>query len=295
MENNDEIRKAGDYEITHSIHIGDRELVMGENSKAEDGQFYFVGDCTRNELFERFENCLISNDFLELADIFSKRLQEQVQKLKDEREKTHSAEMITSVMCCPGSERGNYKDKVIVIKPSVLRPEYRSAVYQLYLATGGNGLNPGGMGTAAYCTNLYTGKRTRFERYDVAGIIKPEQFPAWAKERLSVVREIENTPHCFEYNHLHFVPVGNIPKGIDLKQTTENIKSDRDMGFSKYKWAEQTYSHEDFYKASGSSNADVFKCLENGKNYLPGENELFEYMGDIQKHEKNKNRKEPER
>ena len=33
MENNDEIRKAGDYEITHSIHIGDRELVMGENRR----------------------------------------------------------------------------------------------------------------------------------------------------------------------------------------------------------------------------------------------------------------------
>ena len=58
MENNDEIRKAGDYEITHSIHIGDRELVMGENSKAEDGQFYFIGDCTRNDLFERFENAV---------------------------------------------------------------------------------------------------------------------------------------------------------------------------------------------------------------------------------------------
>lgn len=46
-----EIRKAGDYEITHSIHIGDRELVLGENLNAEGGNFYLAAYCKINGLF----------------------------------------------------------------------------------------------------------------------------------------------------------------------------------------------------------------------------------------------------
>ena len=295
MKNDDEIRKAGDYEIIHSIHIGDKELVMGENLNDKDGHFYLVGECTRNELFEQFENCLVSNDFLELAEIFSQRLQQQVQELKNERGKTHSDEMITKDMCCHNSEQENYKDKVIVIKPSALRPEYRNAVHQLYFATGGNGINPKGMGAAVFCTNLYTGKRTRFERYHIAGIVKPELFPPWAKERLSLIKEFENTPHSFEYNGKHFVSIGRLPVNFDFNNFLENMKSDFELGLSKYGWAKHKYSPEDFHKASRGPNDDIFKCFENGKNYLPGENELFEYTGKVQQKEKSKNHKEMER
>lgn len=194
MKNSDEIRKAGNYEILYSMHIGDKEIVMGEDPEADNGQIYFVGNCERNELFERFDNCFVSNDFLELAEIFSKRLQEQVQKLKAEREKTGQIEVVTKDMCCPGSGKENYKDKVVVINPSVLRPEYRNAAHQLYLATNGNGLTPKALGTGVFCTNLYTGKRTCFRRYDIAGIIKPENLPSWAKERLNHIKKIENIP-----------------------------------------------------------------------------------------------------
>ena len=45
---------------------------------------------------------------------------------------------------------------------------------------------------------------------------------------------------------------------------------------------------------------DVFKCYENGKLYVPGENELFEYTGkyrslDSVDQQKKKSRKEVER
>jgi hypothetical protein len=33
------------------------------------------------------------------------------------------------------------------------------------------------------CTNLHTGKSTRYERMDVMGEIKPERLPEWAKEK----------------------------------------------------------------------------------------------------------------
>ena len=36
----DEKRMAGDYEITHSVHIGDKEIVIGEDLDNKDGYFY---------------------------------------------------------------------------------------------------------------------------------------------------------------------------------------------------------------------------------------------------------------
>lgn len=78
-----ETRKAGEYEITQSIQIGDKELVMGENMQDKDGNFYFVADYIRNDLFAVYENCMLSGDFIEIAEIYSKRIQTQIQKLKD--------------------------------------------------------------------------------------------------------------------------------------------------------------------------------------------------------------------
>ena len=42
------------------------------------------------------------------------------------------------------------------------------------------------------------------------------------------------------------------------------------------------YSYDDFYAVSNAPTADVFRCLETGRNYIPGENELFGYEGEFQ-------------
>ena len=46
------------------------------------------------------------------------------------------------------------------------------------------------------------------------------------------------------------------------------------MGKNKIDW-----SYEAFYSACGNITCDVFKCLDNGKLYMPGSNELFLYKG----------------
>ncbi len=57
------------------------------------------------------------------------------------------------------------------------------------------------------------------------------------------------------------------------------MASDFSLGISAYNWKKNdaVYSIDTFYAASGGSIADIFKCLENGKLYVPGENELFRY------------------
>ena len=51
-----------------------------------------------------------------------------------------------------------------------------------------------------YGTCLADGKRARWERYDVLGVIKPEKMPDWAKEAVDAIRKQEKAkkPHSKE-------------------------------------------------------------------------------------------------
>ena len=40
----DEIRKAGDYTIIQTMQIGEKELVIGENMNAADGNYYMTAN-----------------------------------------------------------------------------------------------------------------------------------------------------------------------------------------------------------------------------------------------------------
>ena len=53
--------------------------------------------------------------------------------------------------------------------------------------TGGFGASANSRGSAVFCTNLHTGKNTRFERMDVMGEVKPECMPDWAKEKIAAM------------------------------------------------------------------------------------------------------------
>lgn len=78
----------------------------------------------------------------------------------------------------------------------------------------------------------------------------------------------------FEYNGYTFRPLGD--KNMSFEAACRRISSDRELGMSTYEWSKgEKYNYEAFYKASGNSLSDLFLCLENGKVYIPGNNELF--------------------
>ena len=64
---------------------------------------------------------------------------------------------------------------------------------------------------------------------------------------------------------------------VSADYAMRHITSDRDLGMSKYGWQKHPYSYEGFYKAAKNSSSDLFKCVKNGKVYIPGEKELFLY------------------
>ena len=87
----------------------------------------------------------------------------------------------------------------------------------------------------------------------------------------------------FEYQGYHFEAVGILPEGIEGKDLVAQTRSNTELHLSTYHTEDfPKYSYDDFYAVSNAPTADVFRCLEIGRNYIPGENELFGYEGEFQ-------------
>ena len=195
MADNVEKRMAGDFEIIHSMRIGDREIVLGENPAGTDDERYMCAFSTENGLFASYTEVMVSNDYPELIRLFGERVADQAEKtriaLNGPKIQGIPNEPITAEGCEIFSHQHDLKGKVVVIKPEILRREYRRATCQLQLCTGGFGASPNSRGSACFCTELYSGKTSRFERSDILGTIEPEKLPEWAKHYLEVVRQAE--------------------------------------------------------------------------------------------------------
>ena len=195
MADNEEKRMAGDFEIIHSMRIGDREIVLGENPAGTGDERYMCAFSTENGLFASYTEVMVSHDYPELVKLFGERVAEQAEKtriaLNGPKIQGIPNEPITAEGCEIIGHQHDLKGKVVVIKPEILRPEYRRATSQLQLCTGGFGASPNSRGSACYCTELYSGKTSRFERSDILGTIAPENLPKWAKHYLEIVRQAE--------------------------------------------------------------------------------------------------------
>lgn len=87
----------------------------------------------------------------------------------------------------------------------------------------------------------------------------------------------------FAYQGYHFEAVGVLPEGIEGKNLVAQTRSNTELHLSTYHTEDfPKYSYDDFYAVSNAPTADVFRCLETGHNYIPGENELFGYEGEFQ-------------
>ena len=178
-------RMAGDYEVIHVFHIGDKEIVIGENIEADDDERYMCAFCEKNEIMERYSDVIASDDFCEVAKLYADRLSEQAEKTRQATFKPKFQGIDTTPLtvadCTPITADDYIKGKLIVIKHDALRQEYRMSTHQLKICTGGFGSHPHSRGSACFCVDLYSGQHSRFEREDVLGTVTEEQLPQWAK------------------------------------------------------------------------------------------------------------------
>ena len=100
-------------------------------------------------LFASYTEIMVSNDYPELVRLFGERVAEQAEKtriaLNGPKIQGIPNAPITAEGCEVISYQDDLKGKVVVIKPEVLRREYRRATSQLQLCTGGFGAPPKGV------------------------------------------------------------------------------------------------------------------------------------------------------
>ena len=181
----EDLKKAGDYTITQAIHIGDKIIVMGENPDAAEEMYYMVSYCERNDIFAVYRDVEVGRNYLEIAGIFAKRLQEQIEKTAAELKNENCPHsIITSDMCVKNSYSEPWEGKILVVKPECLRGEYRTASHQIIRCVGGNGSSPKGHGFSIFGKRFVAEGTVRFGRTDIMGILKEECYPAWLKEAI---------------------------------------------------------------------------------------------------------------
>lgn len=188
-------RMAGPYEITHAIHIGDREIVLGESPADTEGVPYMCAYCEANDIIASYYDSVGGEDYAEIVGIFGERIKEQAErtqeKLRQERLDGEQSILVTEKDCTLITSEDDLNNQVVVIRADVLRPEYRSARYQLRLCTGGFGASPHSRGSACYCKDLVTGKDSRFERRDILGVMEPDELPQWVYDGLAAIKQAE--------------------------------------------------------------------------------------------------------
>lgn len=180
--------KVSGYTILQSIHLGDVGLVMGENLDADFR--YICGEYINNGLIEGITSCMVSNDYLELLDLYEQRVRTQLDKVMSNRT---GFGPITSEMYEPIKASDSIKGKVVVINGNNLYRECQTPEHLLFFAVGGFGTHPNSRGSAVFAKNLYTKEELRLERQDIIGIMPKEQVPFWAKDNLdSIMKDFKD-------------------------------------------------------------------------------------------------------
>lgn len=188
-----EKRMAGEYEIVQAISVGPTEIVLGYSPQNEDLP-YMTAFCTQNELFTAYQHCIADDSYPHILGIFSERMTDAVKELErqlsaenkaavDNRPYNHQ-KCLSTDQCNLVPHADDLHQKVVIIKPDVLKPEYQLATRQLYLCTGGFGASPNSRGSACFCTSLFSGKHSRFERSDILATLEADAVPKWAQEKL---------------------------------------------------------------------------------------------------------------
>ena len=131
----EETRKIGDYSVKYSMYIGHKDIALGENPNADKDERYMCCFVETNAIFERYSGVLVSDDFAEIAKVFGQRVADAAEEIIQENERACQEvgmnEELTTNSCKPISYEDSIENKVVVVKGSILRPEFRHANHQL--------------------------------------------------------------------------------------------------------------------------------------------------------------------
>ena len=136
----EETRKIGDYSVKYSMYIGHKDIALGENPNADKDERYMCCFVETNAIFERYSGVLVSDDFAEIAKVFGQRVADAAEEIIQENERACQEvginEELMAESCAPVSYKDSIENKVVVVKGSILRPEFRHGNHQLLRRAG---------------------------------------------------------------------------------------------------------------------------------------------------------------
>lgn len=118
MEN--EKRKVGDYTVLCAVNIGSREIILAENEQDSNGERFLCCYGERNDIFEKFTECAVGDDYIDAALFFAERIKQDAERFRAEVEKLDiPVTVITQADCIPDHYKNDINGKIIAINPAM--------------------------------------------------------------------------------------------------------------------------------------------------------------------------------
>ena len=102
--------------------------------------------------------------------------------VKDARKAWNELGLYDKTHC---SDEENYEDRVLILRPSIFKDEFKKPEFQLFYATCGNGCNPNASGTKVFGFFIADGEETNYRRGDFIGVMAENLIPDWAKAKIN--------------------------------------------------------------------------------------------------------------
>ena len=195
MQRKDGKEYAGEYEVVQSMEVGEKRFVLGCNDALAE-PFMVANFRTKLDgLFSEYYEVGVSDDYMGILGEYLQRQQTAYAELVKQREARGSDGTVFGIEdCLPEAGKQRFVNRIVVMAPATLAPEFRIKEDQLLYVLGGNGAEPDSRGTKVYARDCWTGERFYVRRSDILGIIQPEKLPDWARQNARLSAEQEKTP-----------------------------------------------------------------------------------------------------
>lgn len=152
--------------------------------------------------------------------------------------------LLSSEECLKDSYKEDYTNKLLILRPEILKDEARKPALQYFYAEDGFGCDPSKLGRKVFGTFLADGERTHFGRGDFIGIADTEKLPEWASKRLEAISAPKMNIRVFQIN---------------------SEKDMKDLEFRDY----------DFTMSKGGVDPCIYQQVYGGRAYAQNLEELF--------------------
>ena len=109
-----EKRMVGDYTVLCAVNIGSREIILAENEQSTNGERFLCCYGERNDIFEKFTECAVGDDYIDAALFFAERIKQDAERFRAEVEKLDiPVTVITQADCIPDHYKNDINGKII--------------------------------------------------------------------------------------------------------------------------------------------------------------------------------------